>query len=108
MFCPRFRHKTSTAARCVRCEGGIRRETFAVTWVSLAIIVMSLNLPAHAQAVRFIGSTGNEANNCTRQAPCLTLQRGIDETPDRGVLQVLDGGAYGAGTIIRSITVLGD
>src|SRR5262245_25333565 len=69
---------------------------------------MSFNLPAHAQAVRFIGSTGNDTNNCTRQAPCLTLQRGIDETPDRGVLQVLDGGAYGAGTIIRSITVLGD
>jgi len=67
-------------------------KTFAITWVSVAIIVMSFNQPAHAQAVRFIGSTGNDANNCERLAPCLTLQRGIDETPDRGVLQVLDGG----------------
>jgi hypothetical protein len=38
----------------------------------------------------------------------LTLQRGIDETPDRGVLQVLDAGAYGVGTITRSITISGD
>jgi nitrous oxidase accessory protein NosD len=61
---------------------------------------------AQAHEVRFIASYGNNANLCTRAAPCLTLQRGINRTPAGGELIILDSGDYGNnGTIRRSITI---
>ena len=61
---------------------------------------------AQAQTARFVSSTGSNANNCTRNAPCRTLQRGIAMTPAGGELQILDSGVYGnAVTIGKSITI---
>jgi hypothetical protein len=61
---------------------------------------------AQAHEVRFIASYGDNANLCTRSAPCLTLQRGINITPAGGELIILDSGDYGSnGTIGKSITI---
>lgn len=59
-----------------------------------------------AQTVRYVASNGLNSNDCTREAPCRTLQRGIKKTPDGGEIQILDSGTYGnAVRIDRSITV---
>ena len=58
---------------------------------------------------RFVASSGNDANACTRAAPCRTLQRGINVTPVGGELVVLDSASYGsAATILQSITISAD
>jgi hypothetical protein len=70
----------------------------------------ALSAQAHAQTTRYVSSTGNNANNCSLEAPCLTLQRGINRTPIGGELKVLDSGAYAdnPATITRSITISAD
>jgi hypothetical protein len=51
--------------------------------------------PADAQGrLRFVASYGNDANPCFRTQPCRTLQRGHDETPSGGELQILDSGEF--------------
>jgi len=61
---------------------------------------------AQAQTARFVSSAGDNANNCTREFPCRTLQRGINKTAAGGELQILDSGVYGNSvTIDRSITI---
>jgi hypothetical protein len=76
---------------------------------ALAFLVFALTAAAgaaQAHEVRFIASYGNNANLCTRDAPCLTLQRGINSTPAGGELIILDSGDYGNnGTINKSITI---
>lgn len=65
--------------------------------------------PAVAQAqfiIRFIASYGNDANPCTRPAPCRSMQRGVDATPAGSELQVIDSAGYGPNVVItRSITI---
>jgi hypothetical protein len=55
--------------------------------------------------VRFVATYGNDANPCTRAAPCRSLQRGYDLTPTGGELQILDSGEYAVLSISRSITI---
>jgi hypothetical protein len=57
------------------------------------------------EAQTFVSAIGNDANACTRAAPCRSLQRGIDATGAGRELTILDSGEYGRATITRSITV---
>lgn len=62
-----------------------------------------------ADLTRYISITGDNANLCTLAAPCRTLQRGIDVTPVRGELRVLDTGDYGtSATVNKSLTIAGN
>jgi hypothetical protein len=71
----------------------------------LAVIAAGGDM-AYAHEVRFVASYGDNANLCTRAAPCKTLQRGINRTPTGGELILLDSGDYGnGGTIAKSITI---
>jgi hypothetical protein len=78
-----------------------------VTTLSLAVTgVAFLATVAAAQAVRFVSANGDDASNCTRGAPCRTLQRGINRAAAGGELQILDSGAYGINvSISKSITI---
>jgi hypothetical protein len=69
--------------------------------------VFALGMPAgSADAQIFISGRGNDANICSRAAPCRTLQRGIDATGAGRVLTILDSGDYGPpATINKSITI---
>ena len=53
--------------------------------IALAAVggVLFLITAAEAQKVRFVSSTGVNANDCTRAAPCRSLRRGINATPER-------------------------
>ena len=64
--------------------------------------------PAHAQATRtWVSGVGDDANPCSRTAPCKTFAGAISKTAAGGVISVLDPGGYGAVTITKAITIDG-
>jgi hypothetical protein len=51
---------------------------------------------------------GDDANPCSRTAPCKTFAGAISKTTVGGEISVLDPGGYGAVTITDSVTIDGD
>jgi hypothetical protein len=65
--------------------------------------------PAHAQATRtYVSGVGDDANPCSRTAPCKTFPGAISKTAAFGEINVLDPGGFGAVTITKSITIRSD
>src|SRR5216110_1728469 len=65
--------------------------------------------PAHAQATRtWVSGVGDDANPCSRTAPCKTFAGAISKTAAGGEISVLDPGGFGAVTITKAITLNGD
>jgi hypothetical protein len=61
---------------------------------------------AQAQATRtWVSGVGDDANPCSRTAPCKTFAGAISKTALNGEINCLDPGAFGALTITKSITV---
>jgi hypothetical protein len=61
-----------------------------------------------AQATRtWVSGVGDDANPCSRTAPCKTFAGAISKTAAGGEISVLDPGGYGAVTITKSITISG-
>src|SRR5262249_28395417 len=54
------------------------------------------------------GAIGNDANPCSRGAPCRTLQNAHNKTAPDGEITVLDPGDYGALTITKAISIVND
>jgi hypothetical protein len=64
---------------------------------------------AHAQATRtWVSGVGDDANPCSRTAPCKTFAGAISKTTAAGEINVLDPGGFGAVTITKSITIRSD
>jgi len=62
--------------------------------------------PASAQATRtWVSGVGDDANPCSRTAPCKTFAGAISKTATGGEINVLDPGGFGAVTITKSITI---
>jgi hypothetical protein len=62
--------------------------------------------PAHAQATRtWVSGVGDDANPCSRTAPCKTFAGAISKTATAGEINCLDPGGFGAVTITKSITL---
>src|SRR6201995_1380369 len=81
--------------------------------VSLATLVVGLFLPllsvapASAQATRtWVSGVGDDANPCSRTAPCKTFAGAISKTAPAGEINCLDDAGYGALTITKSIAVI--
>jgi hypothetical protein len=65
--------------------------------------------PAHAQATRtWVSGVGDDANPCSRTAPCKTFAGTISKTAPAGEINVLDPGGFGGVTITKSITIRSD
>src|SRR3977135_110790 len=65
--------------------------------------------PASAQATRtWVSGVGDDANPCSRTAPCKTFAGAISKTAAAGEINVLDPGGFGAVTITKSITIRSD
>jgi len=63
---------------------------------------------AQAQATRtWVSGVGDDANPCSRTAPCKTFAGAISKTAASGIISVLDPGGFGAVTITKSITIDG-
>src|ERR1700744_1572808 len=64
--------------------------------------------PAHAQATRtWVSGVGDDANPCSRTAPCKTFAGAISKTATGGEIDVLDPGGFGAVTVTKSISIDG-
>src|SRR5437764_5007998 len=74
----------------------------------LATIVLTAGFAtaASAQATRTWGSgVADDANPCSRTAPCKTFAGAISKTAINGEINCLDPGGFGAVTITKSITI---
>jgi hypothetical protein len=82
------------------------RTVFAIASVAIPILYAA---PAHAQATRtWVSGVGDDANPCSRTAPCKTFAGAISKTATGGEISVLDPGGFGAVTITKAITINGD
>jgi hypothetical protein len=68
-------------------------------------LLLGLVLTAHAQSQSWVSGVGNDANPCTRIAPCMTFAGAISKTTAGGEIDCLDPGGYGAVTITKAITL---
>ena len=76
----------------------------AVAVVATSILVFAA--PASAQATRtWVSGVGDDANPCSRTAPCKTFAGAISKTAASGEIDCLDPGGFGAVTITKSITI---
>src|SRR5687767_8342177 len=72
------------------------------------LLILSLASVAQAQATRtWVSVVGDDANPCSRTAPCKTFAGAISKTATNGVISTLDPGGFGAVTITKSITIDG-
>jgi hypothetical protein len=61
---------------------------------------------AQAQATRtWVSGVGDDANPCSRTAPCKTFAGAISKTATNGEINTLDPGGFGGVTITKSITI---
>lgn len=76
----------------------------------LGLLAFALALPsaASAQATRtWVSGVGDDANPCSRTAPCKTFAGAIAKTAAGGEIDALDSGGFGAVTITKAITLDG-
>jgi hypothetical protein len=71
------------------------------------LLVLSLHTTsAYAQATRtWVSGVGDDANPCSRTAPCKTFAGAISKTAAGGEIDCLDPGGFGAVTITKSMTI---
>ena len=80
---------------------------FTVKVLVIAIFMFAFASLAQAQAAHtWVSGVGDDANPCSRTAPCKTFAGTISKTSAFGVIQCLDPGGFGAFTIVKSISVL--
>lgn len=73
----------------------------------LAFALLGASL-AYGQATRtWVSGVGDDANPCSRTAPCKTFAGAISKTAPAGEIDALDPGGFGALTITKAITLDG-
>ena len=77
-------------------------------FVVFALVFLTGGGSASAQATRtWVSGVGDDAQPCSRTAPCKTWHGAIQKTLAGGEINALDPGPYGALTITKSITLDG-
>ena len=82
----------------------------AALFARLAVLACAVLFSASvsAQATRtWVSGVGDDANPCSRTAPCKTFAGAISKTATGGTINVLDPGGYGAVSIGKAITIDG-
>jgi hypothetical protein len=80
-------------------------------WLALFVLAAIIAAPdiAQAQATRtWVSGVGDDANPCSRTAPCKTFAGAISKTAPAGEINALDPGGFGALTITKSVTIRSD
>lgn len=84
----------------------MRTTRILISLVGLVVIVLGGATLANAQATRtWVSGVGDDANPCSRTAPCKTFAGAISKTATNGEINCLDPGGFGAVTITKSITI---
>lgn len=81
---------------------------FTIKLLVIATFLLAFTSIAQAQATRtWVSGVGDDANPCSRTAPCKTYAGAISKTAKDGEISTLDPGGFGAVTITKSITIEG-
>lgn len=81
---------------------------FTIQMLAIATFTLAFASMAQAQATRtWVSGVGDDANPCSRTAPCKTFAGAISKTAAAGEINVLDDGGFGAVTITKSISIEG-
>jgi hypothetical protein len=75
--------------------------------IALAVALGLAGPAVWGQTRTWVSGVGNDANPCSRTAPCKTFSGAITKTAAGGEINVLDPGAFGTVTITKSITIDG-
>jgi hypothetical protein len=71
-----------------------------------SLVALAVPAVANAQATRtWVSGVGDDANPCSRTAPCKTFAGTISKTATGGQINCLDPGGFGIVTITKSITI---
>jgi hypothetical protein len=90
----------------VKREKRMKNLQLRASILPVAIMTLVLGLTAHAQATRtWISGVGDDANPCSRTAPCKTFAGAISKTTAGGEIDCMDPGGFGALTITKAITI---
>jgi hypothetical protein len=77
-------------------------------FILCSTLVAGFSTAGFAQATRtWVSGVGNDANPCSRTAPCKTFAGAISKTAEGGEIDVLDPGGFGTLTITKAITIDG-
>jgi hypothetical protein len=83
----------------------MRKMKTAVAMVGIVVLGATM---MYAQASRtWVSGVGDDANPCSRTAPCKTFAGAISKTAPGGEIDALDPGGFGALTITKAITLDG-
>jgi hypothetical protein len=81
---------------------------FTINALAGFVFILGFMSVAQAQATRtWVSGVGDDANPCSRTAPCKTFAGAISKTATNGEIDCLDPGGFGAVTITKSITIDG-
>jgi Right handed beta helix region len=81
---------------------------FSLKACAFIVLTLAFASVAQAQASRtWVSGTGDDANPCSRTAPCKTFAGAISKTADAGEIDCIDSGGFGTVTITKSITIDG-
>lgn len=84
----------------------MRISAFLLSFVVVVVFSFGFAAPSHAQATRtWVSGVGDDANPCSRTAPCKTFAGAISKTAVFGEINCLDPAGFGAVTITKSITI---
>ena len=76
--------------------------------LAILILIVLATGSAQAQATRtWVSGVGDDANPCSRTAPCKTFAGAISKTAAGGEIDALDPGGFGALTITKALTIDG-
>jgi hypothetical protein len=76
--------------------------------LAIAIFTFAFAAMARAQASRtWVSGVGDDANPCSRTAPCKTFAGAISRTAKEGEINTLEPGGFGTVTITKSLTIDG-
>lgn len=82
----------------------MRRISFLTTVLA---VVFSTTLMSAQASRTWVSGVGDDANPCSRTAPCKTFAGAISKTAAGGEIDALDPAGYGAVTITKAITIDG-
>ncbi|HEU4521703.1 MAG TPA: hypothetical protein VFT12_06855, partial [Thermoanaerobaculia bacterium] len=72
----------------------------------MLVVLTALANPGFAQFNRTaVSVAGNDANDCSVNAPCRSFSRAIDQTVAHGEVIALDSGGYGPFSVTQPLTV---
>lgn len=89
-------------------ETPMNKFRFTLTALAIMAFTLMISSAAQAQATRtWVSGVGDDANPCSRTAPCKTFAGAISKTATNGEIDALDPAGFGAVTITKSITIDG-